>query len=110
MNTLQVTITVGHNVQGVPTHTTAEIVRKFAELADVDGFSYHDVHGYYLGQFEDSTAIVCNGCSEEDADALAFAASEMAREFAQECVDFQIVAEKMHAWIEPGTFRVALAS
>ena len=80
MNTQQVTITIGHNVAGVPTHTTAEIVRKFADVAGVNGFSYHEVHGYYLGQFEDSTAIVCNGCTEE-ASALLFAASEMAREF-----------------------------
>ncbi len=53
-----IAISIGHNVEGVPTHTHTHVLEVFAGLMPaygIDGYSAYEVEGCYKGEFESPT-------------------------------------------------------
>ena len=50
-------ITVGHNVRGIRTWTTADVCRAFERIANVDAYTAIPCYGMWRGEAEESTRI-----------------------------------------------------
>lgn len=55
-----IAISIGHDVEGVPTHTHTHVLEVFAGLMPaygIDGYSAYEMAGCYLGEREASTRV-----------------------------------------------------
>lgn len=61
------TITVGHNVRGIPTHDEASILEALRWTLDPEGFTAYPVQGLWHGEREDSTRIEISALEDDEA-------------------------------------------
>lgn len=74
----QATFFIGHNVNGVPTHTHSDIVIKAMDL--FPAFTAYEAAGYWHGQREASSVLVVAGIEPEAATAAKLKLAEMFRQ------------------------------
>jgi hypothetical protein len=53
----KIQLTIGHNVQGVPTWQTSDVARAAAGVLEVDGMTAVPCYGLWRGEAEESTRI-----------------------------------------------------
>lgn len=62
-----VTLTIGHNVHGVPTYKSLEVIETVATYYKLEGLTAYEVTGLWCGEYETSTRLEVAGLSEEAA-------------------------------------------
>ena len=60
-------LTIGHNVNGRPTHTTRAVCATAARILEVEGFTAVPCLGMWRGEAEDSTRLEICGLDDEAA-------------------------------------------
>lgn len=63
-------LTIGHNVNGHPTHTTRAVCATAARILEVEGFTAVPCLGMWRGEAEDSTRLEICGLDDEAARAV----------------------------------------
>lgn len=85
-----VTLTIGHSVAGVPTHTMAHVVTIAADLLALDGLTAYQVRGLWRGVAEDSTRIEVCGLDAAEAARIVDAVPALAHALAQEAIACEV--------------------
>lgn len=95
MKLYDVALSIGHNVNGTPSHDQQTIIKALLEVMNkgdqlIEGFSAYDMLGYWCSEIETSTRIEINGASDEIAQAIRERIPELARYLKQYEIYFDI--------------------
>lgn len=85
-----VTLTIGHNVQGVPTWTSRGVIEATHDVLGVDALTAYDCVGYWRGESEESTRIEICAVSAREARRIRAAVPALASRLEQVEVMVQV--------------------
>lgn len=78
-----VTLTIGHNVNGKPRHSTPKVCAVFENVTGIEAYTAIPCFGMWRGEAEESTRIECNGLTSAQAVALIASVSTLAARLEQ---------------------------
>lgn len=82
----QTTLYIGHNVEGVPTHTTAEVLETLERVLQVEAYTVMNAAGFWGGEYEQTTVCVFSAQTEEQAQEIIDRVPDLAAALSQECI------------------------
>lgn len=85
-----ITLTIGHNVNDKPTHTSAHVVNAAADILALDGLTAYQTRGMWRGMCEDSTRIEVCGLTEQEAARIVDALPALAHALRQEAIACEV--------------------
>lgn len=88
-------ITIGHNVDGIPTHDEASILEALRWTLEPEGFTAYPVQGLWHGEREDSTRIEICAIDEAEAARLLLQVPSLARLLDQDAIAVQLTPSSM---------------
>lgn len=90
-----VTLTIGHNVQGVSTWSQGDVVSAAYDTLGTDGLTAYDCLGYWRGESEESTRIEICAVGAREARRIRDAVPDLARRLGQ--VEIMVQVTRSHA-------------
>lgn len=82
----QVTLTIGHNVHGVPTLETGHVLKAAANILDMQGLTAIPCYGVWQGEIESSTRLEIAGLTEDEAAAIMARIPALCAELKQDAI------------------------
>lgn len=89
-------ITVGHNVGGVPTHSTARVCAECCSTLGVDGITAIPCMGVWRGEVEESTRVEIRSVSDDEAARIWALLPELAERLGQVEVMAEVKESETH--------------
>lgn len=83
-------LTIGHNVHGVPTYKTPQVIKTVAAYYELDGLTAYEVTGLWCGEWETSTRLEIAGLSEEAAADMVQALPALCVALEQEAIMYKL--------------------
>ena len=84
------TLTIGHNVNGTPALTTAAILNECTLVLELDGLTTYECHGMWQGEFETSTRIEVCGLTRKQVKQALDRLPALAKALRQESIAYQV--------------------
>lgn len=94
------TLTIGHNVNGVPTHTFAHVVAFTAAALQIKGLTAWECTGFWEGEVERSTRIEIGALEEDRLEKILTQIPSLAEALKQNAITVQI-RDSATAFVEP---------
>ena len=83
-------LTIGHNVKGIPTFTTAEVCGHVSDVLGLEAFTAIECLGMWRGEVEKSTRIEVCGLTDEEAAGIRELVPVLAAALAQDAIMCEI--------------------
>lgn len=90
-----VTMTIGHNVKGTPTHDTQSVCEYVGQYLGIDAYTAIPCYGMWRGDAEESTRIEICGLDRYAAEAIRTDIPVLAQALAQDSIMFEIGSAKI---------------
>lgn len=94
------TLTIGHNVNGVPTHTYTHVVAFTAAALQLEGLTAWECTGFWEGEVEHSTRIEIDALEEDRLGRILAQIPSLAEALKQKAITVQI-RDSATAFVEP---------
>lgn len=90
-----VTLTIGHNVAGVPMFNTSEICDYAADYLGVNAFTAFECFGMWNGETEKSTRIEISALTENEAETIRANVPALALALGQTCIMCEVRPDRV---------------